>query len=294
MTPFVSVVEAGAKTGGVSEVAHHADSPLLYDDPPRAGSCRSPEARRITSKLRARGWKFSSLMNRRQELDRLYAILGALKNREGGPRTLAGASGHDGWPERGVYFFFEEGEVRENGEPRVVRVGTHAVTTDSRSTLWKRLRQHRGRVGGRHPGGGNHRASIFRRHVGHALLARGGFADDIAATWSRRHDVSAEERHGEYALELAVSRHIGRMPLLWVAVDDAPGPPSARGFIEANAIALLSNVSHPAIDTPSQDWLGRDADKEAIRESGLWNVNHVAGACNPALLDELERYAEAT
>ena len=77
-------------------------------------------------------------------------------------------------PRRGVYFFFEPGELREDGRtPRVVRVGTHAVSAGSRTTLWTRLRDHRGHVIGRHVGGGNHRASIFRRHVGSALLGRG-------------------------------------------------------------------------------------------------------------------------
>lgn len=82
------------------------------------------------------------------------------------------------------------------------------------------------------------------------------------------------------------------MPFLWVAVDHPPGPQSARGFIEANAIALLSNYSRPRIDPPSPGWLGHEADHEAISRSGLWNVNHVADEYNPAFLDLLERYAE--
>jgi hypothetical protein len=67
-----------------------------------------------------------------------------------------------------VYFFFEDGEVRADGGLRLVRVGTHALTATSKATLWGRLRQNRGQVGGRSPGGGNHRGSVFRRHVGAA------------------------------------------------------------------------------------------------------------------------------
>ena len=41
----------------------------------------------------------------------------------GGKRTLSNCDGSMEWPKRGVYFFFEEGEFRENDELRVVRVG---------------------------------------------------------------------------------------------------------------------------------------------------------------------------
>src|SRR5688572_17482459 len=106
--------------------------------------------------------------HRRADLDRLYRLLSELDDRVGGSRLLRDSVARSGWPARGVYFFFEPGEVREDGRiPRVVRVGTHAVSTGSKTTLWARLASHRGRTAG----GGNHRASVFRRHIGSALLA---------------------------------------------------------------------------------------------------------------------------
>jgi hypothetical protein len=78
-----------------------------------------------------------------------------------------------GWPGRGVYFFFEDHEFREDGSTlRVVRVGTHAVSANSRTTLWNRLHTHRGASSG----GGNHRGSIFRKRVGETLLQVGSYA----------------------------------------------------------------------------------------------------------------------
>jgi hypothetical protein len=51
---------------------------------------------------------------------------------------------------RGIYFFFEEGELREDGkERRVTRVGTHAVGAGAKTSLWSRLRTHRGFSDGR-------------------------------------------------------------------------------------------------------------------------------------------------
>jgi hypothetical protein len=100
-------------------------------------------------------------------------------------------------------------------------------------------------------------------------------------------------RHGERALECEVSRVIGNMPFLWLAIDDDAGPDSLRGFIEGNAIALLSNYGRPPLDAPSPDWLGRHSDREKVRSSGLWNSNHVDESYDPAFLDELDRLIAA-
>lgn len=145
-------------------------------------------------------------------LDRFYALLARLEAVSPQGRRLDEQSGRSPWPARGVYFFMEPGEARNRtpATPREVRVGTHAVTTGSKSRLWGRLRTHRGGKAGT----GNHRGSIFRLHVGAALLAR-------------------------------VSEHIGSMSVLWVDVPDEPGPGSMRSFIARNAIALLSNDCCP-------------------------------------------------
>ena len=84
-----------------------------------------------------------------------YALLDELAASTAGYRTLATTSSASGWPQRGVYFFFEPGESRAqsgNG-PRVVRVGTHALKAGAQSTLWSRLAQHKG---SERSGGGNH------------------------------------------------------------------------------------------------------------------------------------------
>jgi hypothetical protein len=96
----------------------------------------------------------------------------------------------------------------------VVRVGTHALTAASSATLWDRLRQHRGHLGGRDPGSGNHRAPVFRRHVGAALIHRDGQPPGLLASWLDRHGPHPGWARQETALEMAVSRHIGAMPVL--------------------------------------------------------------------------------
>lgn len=218
------------------------------------------------------------------DLERLYALLARLEEQPGQGRRLAEHHGRAAWPERGVYFFREPGESRATrpGVSRVVRVGTHAVSASSKSTLWDRLRTHRG---GR-TGGGNHRGSIFRLHVGAAMLARDG---SELPTWGVGSSAPKSIRVDEADHERRVSTYIGAMSALWVEVPDAPSPESARAYVERNAIALLSNELSP-VDQPSTDWLGLRSPREEIRRSGIWNLSHVGRRYEPEFLDVLESF----
>lgn len=240
-------------------------------------------------------------MNRLHDLVRFYDLLDHLPQQIGGPRQLAESSGRHHWPERGVYFFFEPGETRrESGTgPRVVRVGTHAVTEESRTTLWNRLSQHRGNAGGK---GGNHRGSVFRKLVGAALQVKA--AAPAVRSWGHKQDARRAARSlgfsletlqaEEHPVEVAVSEFIGRMPFLWVAVPDMPSAGSNRSAIERGAISLLSNWDRPPLDPPSETWLGRLSDRDRVSGSGLWNVQHVAENHDPAFLQLLEERIHAT
>jgi hypothetical protein len=217
--------------------------------------------------------------DRQAHTARFYALLAELARREGGPRRLRDCVGADEWPRQGVYFFCENGETRADGTGRVVRIGTHALTPASRTTLWARLRQHRGRLAGQNPGGGNHRASIFRGHVGTALIRRGDWPDGLLQAWSARtRDPAWAGLENE--VELRVSDHIRAMPFLWLAVAGQPARDSGRGYIEKNSIALLS-CRAGGLDQPSARWLGHHASSEKVRQSALWNSNHVDDRYDP-------------
>ncbi len=226
--------------------------------------------------------------------DRFYDIM-ALLRRRCGERRLADCHGRMAWPRQGVYFFFEPGEVRGDGvSPRCVRVGTHAVAAGAKTTLWNRLSQHRGTLKG---GGGNHRGSIFRLHVGSALLAR---RDDLGCelqAWLQGNNAPSGVKARESVAEQAVSAHIRAMPFLWVAAADDAGKHSIRAVIERNAIALLSQCGQhdgDGVDVPSAGWLGRVCAHPAVQASGLWNVRHVSDGYDPAFLDVLEQCAAGT
>ncbi len=230
-------------------------------------------------------------MGRLDDLNRFYEALTKLGARISGPRLLSQSDGRMMWPERGVYFFFEPGEALSNSRVghRVVRVGTHALTASSRTTLWNRLSQHRGTVT---PKGGNHRGSIFRLLIGAALLARDGTSD--CTSWGQGSSADTAIRKSERAVEARVSDYVGAMPFLWLAVDDPSGADTCRGYIERNSIALLSNVAKPAIDAPSPHWLGSHCPRDRVQRSGLWNQNHVEEAYDPSFLYTLDHLVSRT
>ena len=235
------------------------------------------------------------MVDRLSDTRRFYELMDRLEGRVGGTRLLAECTGGMGWPRLGLYFFFEPGETRSGSGAglRVVRVGTHALKAGSRSTLWGRLSQHRGTA---RDGGGNHRGSIFRLLVGISLARRAGIS--LPPSWglggdpgtaARRLGVErAEVKRSEAELEASVSRYVGVMPFLFLGVEDEPGPESERGFIERNAIALLSACREAPPDPASTGWRGRSSDRERVRLSGLWNNNHVDEAYDPSFLDLME------
>ncbi len=223
------------------------------------------------------------ISNQQQDTDTFYALLDELSDRVGGPRKLNNCAASTGWPNQGVYFFFEDGEVRLNGSPRVVRIGTHAISGSSRTTLWKRLGNHRGTVGGSKPGGGNHRGSIFREHVGTALVVSGDWPDAVGQSW-RDKNANREAQNEEYVLEQAVTRHIGEMPFLWLSVPERRD----RQVIERNSIGLLSRRKG-GVDPASPQWLGLAAESEKIRTAALWNVHCVDEQYDPNYLDTLKQ-----
>jgi hypothetical protein len=156
-------------------------------------------------------------------------------------------------PVNGIYFFFERGEEVSLGErmvKRIVRIGTHRA--DGR--LAKRLRQHIS---------GNRRASVFRRHLGGALLVKDDAQDQRLAGWLTQKGSPMPD------VEQAVTQTLReQFPFCCIRVDDA----AERLVLERGLIALLAR--HP-LGPPSQGWLGWHAMHPAIQQSGLWNTQHV-------------------
>ena len=205
---------------------------------------------------------------RRADAGEFYRILDQLAAGMGGPRRLRKCTGRSGCPPQGL---------SSSHPPRLCRPPRLPPGPCG-------ARQHRGHLAGRDPGGGDHRASVFRRHVGAALIRRDGLPDDLLASWLDRRRPPGERASQEPGIEREVSRHIGAMPFLWLSVPRR----ADRGYLESSSIALLSCLAG-GLDQPSASWLGRHAERAEIRESGLWNVHHVSGHYDPAFLRRLDQ-----
>jgi hypothetical protein len=139
-------------------------------------------------------------------------------------------------------------------------------------------------------GGGNHRGSIFRLIVGTAIVCKEPHL--AVPTWDVGNTADRATREGEHSLECRVSDIICAMPFLWLGVDDRPSAESERGYIERNAIALLSNYERPTLDPPTKFWLGRHCNRKRVCDSGLWNWRHVDEHHDSAFLDRFEALIE--
>lgn len=80
------------------------------------------------------------------------------------------------------------------------------------------------------------------------------------------------ERDFEHHVEGRITQVLSAMSVAWVVTSDP-----AR--IERHLIGLLSSA-----DSPSTAWLGSWHSHEKIRESGLWNIEHVGGHHDPITL----------
>ncbi|WP_428332893.1 DUF6884 domain-containing protein [Novosphingobium sp.] len=221
----------------------------------------------------------------RSDMARLNHYIKRLWNAQNCGRRFAEASGRMNWPGRGVYLVLDSSAPGpRTGMPRIARVGTHAVSAGSQTSLWDRLSTHRGNLSG----GGSHRSSIFRLHVGRALM-RAVPSDLWPSSWAEGQSASTEIRLGEAELESQVSFVIGAMRVLWLDIDDEPGAASERAYIERNLIGSLSRAGL-LWGGQRHGWLGRHAAQWRIATSGLWNLNHVFSKPDDEFV---ERFAEA-
>lgn len=234
-------------------------------------------------------------------LAQLYESLDDLCEEINGPYKLENCNGHMDWPDRGIYFFFSHDSDLEADPPsewHLTRIGTVGVAAGSSNTLWNRLRQHRGNTRGDYAGGGNHRGSIFRRHVGRAFIQKDGLQDEYPY-WGTTHasGISWETdrlRENEHPLEERVSRYIRSLPFLYVSIPGEPEPGNDRDRIESNSIAMVSHFRRANPRLYKNDWVGHESPKPEIHQTGLWNIDHVTDDFSPAVVAELNDYIDRT
>jgi len=160
-------------------------------------------------------------------------------------------------PLNGIYIFFEDGEIA-HGTNRIVRVGTHT----GKDKLPSRLKEHLIKE--------NKDRSIFRKNIGRALLNKE--KDPYLEKWNSRLKTHAEKIkfcEKQSRIEQRVSKYM-QSHLSFVVVPVLLKEDRLR--LESR---LISTISLCKGCHPSPHWLGLDSPEAKIRESGLWQVNHL-------------------
>lgn len=237
----------------------------------------------------------SSIGRLKQQLDQrratafeLYQLLGEAARRNG-LYSFSDFADVKVLPSQGLYVIFDpnENSVFSEELPRIVRIGTHGVALGSKSVLRTRLRAHFGQ----RDGSGNHRASIFRLHTGNAIIARDGL-HLIYPDWGLGMSADASIRLAEAPLERLVSHEIGQLRFTFLEIPDPASPKSMRAVLERSFINFITADGIP-LEIPSSSWLGRYSPVEAIRSSGLWNIQHVGARYDPRSLSRIKRYVRS-
>jgi len=223
-------------------------------------------------------------MNRQQQIDEFYDLM-VMVEQKFSKQRLADMNKKN-VPEKGVYFFFEGTELRDNKlDGRIVRIGTHGVQNLSKATMYNRLSNHRGSKKLL----GNHRGSVFRELVGRALIQRDNI-EDYQHWGSRAQKGNKEVRNSEKEMEVTVSQYLSQMKFIVLEVPGDSSKDNDRAYIERNSIALLSNFNKKAIDAPSEKWLGNFTGDNKIVKSGLWNRDYVDREVEVGLWDKIQFY----
>jgi len=161
----------------------------------------------------------------------------------------------------GLYFFFEKGEVSAHSpQGRIVRIGNHRR---SQNGLKKRLGLHYSK---------NKNSSVFRKFLGGAILRKTDpnhaclFPGPGQGHWEKQ-DMPTCERCKP--IEIEVSKLLrSNFWFRCIEITDK----DLRNNLEKK---LIATVSLCPVCKPSNNWLGRFAYSEKVKNSGLWNSDYV-------------------
>lgn len=164
-----------------------------------------------------------------------------------------------GVPKNGLYFWYEEAELGHGEKPRITRVGTH----EKQGRLRARINQHFG---------GAREGSVFRKHLGGALMRVNTEPEAEVKAWYEKRKENPRFNDPKFRYyEEEVTNQAKDSSYRVLRVDDS----NERLQMEEKLIALFS---HCEACCPSKKWLGNHAYRKEICDSALWNINHTHSA----------------
>jgi len=168
--------------------------------------------------------------------------------------------------QNGIYILFETGERYKNFD-RIVRIGSHT----NKNRLLKRLNEHFVEE--------DHRDSIFRKHLGRCFLTIDHKSNYIPI-WDlkikRREDKLINLPKINWELESEYEHKITgyiRKNCSFVIIPDLTNDVK-RVRLEQGLIATVGQTVQPSFN---DKWPGAFHPKATIRNSKLWNIQHING-----------------
>ncbi|MCL4417807.1 MAG: hypothetical protein M1371_10250 [Actinobacteria bacterium] len=182
-------------------------------------------------------------------------------------------------PDNGIYFFYENGEIWGHGgnKPRIVRVGTHKDGNfKSRIKGHYLLNETRMNFNSLVPP--PHDTSIFRKNIGRVLLNMAG--DEYLKIWDmdfikktdRIKNAHLRDIDKEKKIESEVSRILREnFSFRFIIIENQQNRMGSAGLESC----LIGTIASCTYCKPSENWLGKYSPVDKIRESGLWQVQHL-------------------
>lgn len=178
-------------------------------------------------------------------------------------------------PERGIYFFYEEGQNSDHGNglrPRIVRIGTHK-NNNFRSRISEHFLTNESKLNfNQHQPKPSNR-SIFRKNIGRAILNRNKsnylniWEIDFTIKANKMARGSDREIKLERKLEMQITKLLReKFTFKYISLE----VDSERIGSGAMEWKLISAVSSCDICMPTSDWLGKYSPKREISSGKLW------------------------
>ncbi len=182
-------------------------------------------------------------------------------------------------PENGIYFFYEKGEVWGHGEnrQRIVRIGTHREG-NFRSRIADHFLFNDAKMNFDVTRPPPHDRSIFRKHIGRALLNRSHspYLDVWNIDFMKRKNLKQYAHLRDIEKEGRIEAEVTRLlredfSFRFIVLEGQAARMGSAG-LEAR---LIGTVAQCGTCRPSSDWLGQYSPEGKIRRSGLWLVHYL-------------------
>lgn len=182
-------------------------------------------------------------------------------------------------PENGIYFFYENGEIWGHGgdKQRIVRIGTHK-DGNFRSRIKEHFLLDESKMNFDATTPKPSDRSIFRKHIGRALLNRNN--DAYLKTWDKdfikKINREKHRRLRNIQKEKDIEKEITQIlrknfSFRFIIVDNQVERMGTNGLERR----LIGTVARCKLCRPSNNWLGNNHPNNKIKKYGLWLIQHV-------------------